>query len=71
MHPWILTLFFFSAAPGLCWAEEKPPPAPVHEVQDDYFGTKISDPYRWQFGKPEFQPETSKISKGRWESNVS
>ncbi len=24
-----------------------PPPAPMHPVTDDYFGTKIVDPYRW------------------------
>ena len=25
----------------------RPPMAPVHPVTDDYFGTKIVDPYRW------------------------
>src|SRR5258707_12485938 len=24
-----------------------PPKAPVHETEDEYFGTKIKDPYRW------------------------
>jgi prolyl oligopeptidase len=28
-------------------AQNKPPVAPVKEVTDDYFGTKIVDPYRW------------------------
>lgn len=28
-------------------AQDKPPVAPVKEVADDYFGTKIVDPYRW------------------------
>ncbi len=31
------------AAPALA----PPPPAPMHPVTDDYFGTKIVDPYRW------------------------
>src|SRR5438132_11082592 len=47
MYAWIVALFLLSAAPGRCWAEKKQTQAPVHEVQDDYFGTKISDPYRW------------------------
>ena len=25
----------------------KPPTAPVREVTDDYFGTKVTDPYRY------------------------
>jgi len=25
----------------------KPPDTPKHEITDDYFGTKIADPYRW------------------------
>lgn len=29
------------------FAQDKPPAAPVREVTDDYFGTKIVDPYRW------------------------
>ena len=39
--------FLCAAISGSCLADDKPPRAPVHEVQDDYFGTKISDPYRW------------------------
>jgi prolyl oligopeptidase len=45
MFRWIL--FLCVAVPRICLADDKPPQAPVHEVQDDYFGTKISDPYRW------------------------
>src|SRR5271168_1963946 len=26
---------------------QAPPPTPVREVTDDYFGTKVVDPYRW------------------------
>ena len=38
-------------------AQEKPPAAAVHEVTDDYYGTKIVDPYRWMenLKDPEFQ----------------
>jgi prolyl oligopeptidase len=28
-------------------ADDGPPEAPVREVQDEYWGTKITDPYRW------------------------
>ncbi|MBV9613307.1 MAG: hypothetical protein JO091_12605, partial [Acidobacteriaceae bacterium] len=28
-------------------AQTKPPTAPVRPVTDDYFGTKLVDPYRW------------------------
>jgi prolyl oligopeptidase len=31
----------------LLTAAAAPPPTPVREVVDDYFGTKIVDPYRW------------------------
>jgi prolyl oligopeptidase len=64
MRFWIFALFFLSAAPGLCWAEDKPPQAPVHEVQDDYFGTKISDPYRWMENIKQ-DPEAQKWLKGQ------
>ena len=32
---------------ALAVSQSKPPIAPVREVMDDYFGTKVSDPYRW------------------------
>ena len=32
---------------GVCAAQQKPPVAPVHPVVDDYYGTKITDNYRW------------------------
>src|SRR5438045_6081842 len=37
--------------------EEGPPVAPVRPVVDDYFGTKVTDNYRYfeQFGDPEVQ----------------
>jgi prolyl oligopeptidase len=38
----VLSVFSLSAA-----AQDKPPVAPVKEITDDYFGTKIVDPYRW------------------------
>lgn len=38
-------------------AQQKPPAAPVREVTDDYYGTRIADPYRWmeEDKNPEFQ----------------
>lgn len=38
-------------------AQQQPPVAPVRPVTDDYFGTKITDPYRWmeKSSEPEFQ----------------
>jgi prolyl oligopeptidase len=32
---------------SLALAQNAPPIAPVREVADDYFETKVSDPYRW------------------------
>ena len=29
------------------YAQQAPPTAPVRNVVDDYFGTKVTDPYRW------------------------
>jgi len=38
-------------------AQQKPPVAPVRNITDDYYGTKIVDPYRWMENvkDPEFQ----------------
>jgi Prolyl oligopeptidase, N-terminal beta-propeller domain len=32
---------------SLAWGASTPPVAPVRPVVDDYFGTKVTDPYRW------------------------
>ena len=45
-----LTEFLFVLAvigSDLAVAQSKLPNAPVREVTDDYFGTKVTDPYRW------------------------
>src|SRR5215469_5270301 len=39
----LLLLQFLSPA----FAQNRQPTAPVREVTDDYFGTKVVDPYRW------------------------
>jgi len=48
-----MTSIFFS---GVCMAD-KPPVAPERTVVDEYFGTKIADPYRYleDFKNPEVQ----------------
>ena len=45
-----LTLAFLAVAifvPGLALSQIKLPKTPVREVAEDYFGTKVTDPYRW------------------------
>jgi prolyl oligopeptidase len=37
----------FSASPAVLGQISEPPTAPVREMTDNYFGTKITDPYRW------------------------
>ena len=54
-------LFFLclaAAAQSLCAADTaSPPPAEVRDFTDDYFGRKVSDPYRWMEDSksPEFR----------------
>jgi prolyl oligopeptidase len=40
----LLVAFFI---PGLALSQVKLPKTPVREVAEDYFGTKVTDPYRW------------------------
>lgn len=55
MRTRILLLILLLAS--LATAQQKPPAATVRPVTDDYFGTKIEDPYRWMENTkdPEFQ----------------
>lgn len=43
----LLSLAAVLFVPVLTIAQIKLPPTPVREVTDDYFGTKVTDPYRW------------------------
>jgi prolyl oligopeptidase len=45
--PFLLIPAFWVAAAIGSFGKDAPPKAPVHEVEDEYFGTKITDPYRW------------------------
>jgi prolyl oligopeptidase len=40
-------LAFSTITVGFALAQSKLPNTPVREVTDDYFGTKVADPYRW------------------------
>src|ERR1041385_2462418 len=43
-------LLFVAAAivlTSMSFSQVKLPSTPVHEVVDEYFGTKVTDPYRW------------------------
>ena len=40
----LATLFFF---PLLAAAQSGPPKTPVRDVTEEYFGVKVTDPYRW------------------------
>ena len=42
----LISTFLVAATIGAL-GMDGPPKAPVHETEDEYFGTKIKDPYRW------------------------
>jgi prolyl oligopeptidase len=39
----VWTVLSWAGSPGA----SEPPAAPVHPVVDDYFGTRVTDNYRW------------------------
>lgn len=43
----VIFFMLLTLLPSVLFAQQKPPVAPVRPVGDDYYGTKISDPYRW------------------------
>jgi prolyl oligopeptidase len=47
MHRFLRGLLILSMFVPLVARAQAPPPTPVREVTDDYFGTKVVDPYRW------------------------
>lgn len=53
----IFVLLVLAWAVSTVRAQQKPLAAPVRNVTDDYYGTKIADPYRWMENNqdPEFQ----------------
>jgi prolyl oligopeptidase len=55
--PSVLTLLFAALASAAALAIEPPPQAPVRPVTDDYFGTQVTDNYRYmeRLSDPEVQ----------------
>ena len=46
-NPMRFLLVFSAIGSGLAAAQSKLPTTPIHEVTENYFGTKVRDPYRW------------------------
>lgn len=47
MRKKIFMMIMLASTAGTPLAQQKPPAAPVRNVTDEYYGSKISDPYRW------------------------
>ena len=54
----LILLWLAASVQSVCAADQgAPPPAEVRDFTDDYFGRKVSDPYRWMEDSksPEFK----------------
>jgi prolyl oligopeptidase len=47
LRPILVLLAFAVCVPLFTFAQAQLPKTPVREVIDDYFGTRVADPYRW------------------------
>jgi prolyl oligopeptidase len=60
----LLFCFISLATLAFSYADNAPPKAAVHEVEDEYWGTKIKDPYRW-LENVEHDPEAQQWVKAQ------
>jgi len=47
MRPLLAVLVGVLFVPAITFSQAKLPQTPVREVTEEYFGTKVTDPYRW------------------------
>jgi prolyl oligopeptidase len=59
----VIAFLYLLTSINSAMAQTEPPIAPVHNVTDEYFGTKVVDPYRWM--EKAKDPEFSHYLKGQ------